>query len=245
MTDSRKQCKNCDTYFDGKYCNNCGQKADVKRFTVSNLSGEFLREFFDVDSILLFTIKELFFEPGVMLRGYIAGKRIAYINSFAFLLIISLIAGFVYTWSGVPAQIDEIMLTSGEIIKFTSNHFSYRMLLTIPTYAIMCSIIYKSFKYNFAEHFIINTYLLSQSMIFMVVWILLTSIIKPGKTVFEIIYYSAFFSCEMYQIIVFYQLFNSGNTVIRWLKATISVITGLTLSFILMNLIVRIIDLFS
>jgi len=245
MTDSRKQCKNCDTYFDGNYCNNCGQKADVKRFTVSNLSGEFLKEFFDVDSTLIFTLKELFVRPGEMLRGYIAGKRIAYINSFAFLLIISLIAGFFYTWSGVPAQIDEIMLTSGEIIRFTNNHFSYRMLLTIPTYAIMCSIIYKSFKYNFAEHFIINTYLISQSIIFMVLWTLLTSIIKPGKTGFEIIYYSAFFSFVMYQIIVFYQLFNSGNTVMRWLKAIISVITGLVMSFVLMNIIVKFIHLFS
>ena len=80
MTDSKKQCKNCDTHFDGNYCNNCGQKADVKRFTVSNLSGEFLKEFFAVDSSLLFTIKELIFEPGEMLRGYIAGKRIEYIN---------------------------------------------------------------------------------------------------------------------------------------------------------------------
>jgi hypothetical protein len=245
MTDSRKQCKNCNTYFNGNYCSNCGQKADVKRFTISNLSGEFVKEFFDVDSTLLFTIKELFVRPGEMLRGYIAGKRIIYLNSFAYLLIISLIAGFVYTWSGVPNKIDEIMRTSGEIIKFTSNHFSYRMLLTIPAYAIICNIIYKSYKYNFAEYFIINTYLISQSIIFLVLWIIINSLIKPGILFFEILYYSAFFSFIIYQIIVYFQLFNSGNTIMRWLKAIISVITGLVMSFILMNLIVKFIHLFS
>jgi len=245
MTDNRKQCKNCNSYFEGNFCNNCGQKADVKRFTVSNLSKEFLKEFFDVDSTLLFTIKELFVRPGEMLRGYITGKRIAYLNPFSYLLIISLIVGFVYTWSGVPAQIDEIMLTSGEIIKFTSNHFSYRMLLTIPAYAIMCSIIYKSYKYNFAEYFIINTYLISQSIIFMVLWIIINSLIKPGILLFEILYYSAFISFIIYQIIVYFQLFNSGNTLVRWLKATISVISGLAMSFILMNLIIKFIHLFS
>jgi len=245
MTDNRKQCKNCNSYFEGNFCNNCGQKADVKRFTVSNLSKEFLKEFFDVDSTLLFTIKELFVRPGEMLRGYITGKRIAYLNPFSYLLIISLIVGFVYTWSGVPAQIDEIMLTSGEIIKFTSNHFSYRMLLTIPAYAIMCSIIYKSYKYNFAEYFIINTYLISQSIIFMVLWIIINSLIKPGILLFEILYYSAFISFIIYQIIVYFQLFNSGNTLVRWLKATISVISGLAMSFILMNLIIKFIHIFS
>jgi len=245
MTHSRSQCKNCNSQFDGNFCSKCGQKADVKRFTVSNLSREFLKEFFDVDSTLLFTMKELFLHPGEMLRGYIAGKRIPYLNSFAYLLIISLIAGFVYTWSGVPNKIDEIMLTSGEILKFTSNHFSYRMMLTIPTYAIMCSIIYKSFKYNFAEHFIINTYLISQSIIFFVFWIIINNLIKPGKLVFEILYYSAFISLITYQIIVYFHLFNSGNTIMRCLKAIISVITGLVMSFILMNLIIKFIHLFS
>jgi len=245
MTDTRKQCKNCNSYFEGNFCSNCGQKADVKRFTVSNLSREFLKDFFDVDSTLLFTIKELFVRPGEMLRGYIAGKRIPYLNSFSYLLIISLIAGFVYTWSGVPNKIDEIMLTSGEIIKFTSNHFSYRMLLTIPAYAIMCSIIYKSYKYNFAEYFIINTYLISQSIIFLVLWIIINNLIKPGILLFEILYYSAFISVIIYQIIVYFQLFNAGNTVMRWLKAIISVITGLVMSFILMNLIIKFIHLFS
>jgi hypothetical protein len=245
MTDTGKQCKNCNSYFEGNFCSNCGQNADVKRFSVSNLSKEFLKEFFDVDSTLLFTLKELFVRPGAMLRGYIAGKRISYINSFAFLLIISLIAGFVYTWSGVPAQIDEIMLTSGEIIKFTTNHFSYRMLLTIPAYAIMSSIIYKSYKYNFAEYFIINTYLISQSIIFMVLWIIIISLIKPGILLFEILYYSAFISFIIYQIIVYFHLFNSGNAIMRWLKAIISVVSGLVMSFILMNLIVKFIHLFS
>jgi hypothetical protein len=245
MTDTGKQCKNCNSYFEGNYCNYCGQKANAKRFTASNLSREFLKEFFDVDSTLLFTIKELFVRPGEMLRGYIAGKRISYLNSFAYLLIISLIAGFVYTWSGVPNKIDEIMLTSGEIIKFTSNHFSYRMLITIPAYAIICCIIYKSHKYNFAEYFIINTYLISQSIIFLVLWIIINSFIKPGILVFEILYYSAFFSVIIYQIIVYFQLFNSGNTLMRWLKAIISVITGLVMSFILMNLIITFINIFS
>lgn len=245
MTDTRKQCKNCNSYFEGNYCNNCGQKADVKRLTTSNLSREFLKEFFNVDSTLLFTIKALFVRPGEMLRGYIAGKRIAYLNSFSYLLIVSLIAGFVYSWSGVPNKIDEIMMTSGEIIKFTTNHFIYRMLLTVPAYAIMCSIIYKSYKYNFAEYFIINTYLISQSIIFMVLWIIINSFIKPGKLFFEILYYSAFLSFIIYQIIVYFHLFNSGNTIMRWLKATISVITGLAMSFILMNLIVKFIITFS
>jgi hypothetical protein len=245
MTDGRKQCKNCNFYFEGNFCSNCGQNADVKRFTVSNLSRAFLKEFFDFDSTLLFTVKELFVRPGEMLRGYIAGKRIDYVGSISYLLIVSLIVGFFYTWSGVPDKIDEIMLTSGEIIKFTTKHFSYRMLLTIPAYAITCSVIYKSYQYNFAEYFIINTYLISQSIIFMVLWTFINILVNPGILLFKILYFSAFFSFILYQIIVYFHLFKSGTTIMRWLKAIISVLIGLVMSFILMNLIVKIIHLFS
>ena len=235
MTDSKKRCKNCHTLFDGNYCSNCGQKGDEKRIKLSSLMSTFLNGFYHLHSGVLFTTKELFLQPGEMLRGYISGKRVDYLNPFKYLVLVSLVGGLVYQSSGIPNHINEIMLASEETIKFTGKHFSYRMLLTIPTYAIMSSIIYKSFKYNFAEHLVISTFLISQSMIIMVIWMLVSNFMKPDNMLFEILYYCGFISFIIYQTIVFFQLFNTGNTLIRCTKAFVVVITGLALAFILMD----------
>jgi len=243
MVRERMECKNCNTIFEGNYCNNCGQKASEERFNILNFPAKFLHGFYHVHSGLLFTIRELFIRPGETLRGYISGKRVKYFNPFTYLLLISLVGGFLYKWSGVPEHFNDIFLASGDTIRFTGKYFSYRMLLTIPAYAIMCNIIYRSFKYNIAEHLIINTFLISQSMVVMVVWLLILILVKPGSLVFEILYISAFSSLIIYQMVVFSRLFKTGKTLLRWIKAAATVLVGLGLSFVLMNFLVKIVHL--
>jgi Protein of unknown function (DUF3667) len=245
MTESRKECKNCHTFFEGNYCNNCGQEGDEKRFKLSNITETFIHGFYHVHGGLLFTMKELFIRPGEMLRGYISGKRVVYLNPFTYLVLVCLVGGFVYKWSGIPEHVNEILLASGETIKFTAKHLSYRVLLTIPTYALMSSFVYKSFNYNYAEHLIISTFLMSQSMVFMIMGMLLGSFLKPDELVFEILYYGSFLSIIIFQIVVLFRLFNEGNVTMRWLKASIAAISGLGLSFILMDYIVRFIVFFQ
>lgn len=243
MVLERMECKNCNTFFEGNFCNNCGQKSGVERFKITNLPGEFLHGFFHVHGGLIYTIKELFIRPGVTLRGYISGRRVDYFNPFTFLVLISLAGGFVYKWSGVPDHLNENFLASVETVRFTGKYFSYRMLLTIPAYAVMCSIIYKSFKYNIAEHLIVNTFLISQSMVLMIFWMLISILLKPGNLGFEILFISAFSSFILFQVVVFFRIFNTGKYLLRWIKATAAVLIGLGLGFVLMNFLVKIVHL--
>jgi hypothetical protein len=113
-------------------------------------------------------------------------------------------------------------------------------LLTIPAYAVICSIIYRTYKYNIAEYLIINTFLISQSMAFFIIWMLVHRIVQPDILTFGILYACAFLSLIIYQVIVYYRLFNVGSSTLRWLKATTAVLFGLGLSFLLMNLLMKI-----
>jgi len=239
MTPESIECKNCKTQFEGNYCNNCGQKADQNRFTFKKLLGEFLYGFVHLHGGFLFTVKELFNRPGEVLRGYIEGRRVNYYRPFSFLLLISLAGSFLYTRSGIIEYVNENFLNAGEILNFTSEHFSYRLLMTIPTYALTCWVLYRSYHYNLAEHLIINTYLISQSFVIMVVWLLISSLLKPENGIFTILYICAFLSVIIYQVIVFFHLFNIGNKALRWLKASAAVLIGFGLSFILINGLVR------
>jgi hypothetical protein len=238
------ECKNCKALFEGNYCNNCGQKADQKRFTFNKLLGEFIYGFVRVHGGFLFTVKELFNRPGEVLRGYIEGKRVNYYRPFSFLVMISLAGSFLYTRSGIIEYINENFLNAGEIINFTREHFRYRLLMAIPTYALTCWVLYRSYHYNLAEHLIINTYLISQSSVIMIVWLIISSIGKPENSVFLILFIFAFLSLIIYQVIVFFHLFNIGNKALRWLKAIAAVIIGFGLSFILINILVRLGNLF-
>ncbi len=237
MANKNEKCINCGTLAEGKFCPDCGQKMDEKRFTFSTLPEEFLHGFFHVHHGLFFTIKELFIRPGEMLRGYIAGKRIVYFNPFTFLVLISLAGGFMFAMSGFSEHVKGNILATRETIIFTRNHFSYRMLLTIPTYAIMCWVVFRSYKYNLAEHLIINTFLISQGFVILTGWLIVFFIMNPSDLLFQILYFSSFSTVILYQIIVLYAMFNRENIVMRWIKSAVVVITGLVLSFVLMNML--------
>lgn len=244
MNAGRLECKNCNNLFEGNYCNYCGQKSGEVRFTTSNLLKEFIHGFFHVQGGLWFTIKELFVNPGEMLRGFISGKRVKYINPFTYLVIISLAGSYVYNVSGIFDHSNEIRFVSDATLKFTGMHLSYRILLTIPTYAIISFVIYKSYKYNLAEHFIINTYMISQSMFFLILWMLVSILIKPENETFNILYKCALLTYLLYQLLVLYHLFNSGKVIIRSLRAVVTVTGGLGFGVIVMNYLVKFINMF-
>jgi hypothetical protein len=237
MVETIKECNNCNLQFEGNYCNNCGQKAGETRFTLLNLPEEFLHGFFHVHNGLIFTIKELFIRPGAMLRGYLSGKRVTYFNPFTYLVLISLLGGFMFSNSGWIDHTRDNFLASPATVVFTHKHFSYRMLLTIPAIAVMCWILFRSSAYNLGEQLIISTFLTSQSVFFMSVWFLIIYIVNPDDSLFEFFFSCAFISAILYQVIALYHLFNNGNKTLRIIKASVSVISGLSLSFVLMNFI--------
>jgi hypothetical protein len=232
------ECKNCGNPFEGNYCSYCGQKANVKRFMLKNLHGEFIHGFFHIHHGLLFTIKELFIRPGLSIRGYLAGKRVTYFNPFAYLVLISILAGFGFSHSGMLEHTRDNFMTSGETLQFTRKFFSYRLLFSIPVYSLMTWILFKSSKYNFAENFIVNTFLISQGTIIYCTWLLALKIVNPDHQSFQIMFSCAHLSVVIYQIISLFRLFNSGNPAMRWAKSTFAVITGFTLSSLAVNYLV-------
>ena len=233
------ECKNCNRLYEGRYCPDCGQNADQTRFTMKKLGDEFIHGFFHIHKGFIFTIKQLFLHPGKMLQGYLKGQRVNYFNPFNFLIIISLVGGFFYTRSGIIAYINENFQAAGDVIRFTSGHYSYRLLMAIPAYAVSCWILFRSFRYNLAEHLIINTFVISQSIVLMIIWLIVALILKPGASIFTVLYFLAFISVFIYQTWVYFQLFDSGNKIFRGIKSITAVLLGLALSVILSVLLVK------
>jgi hypothetical protein len=89
LTTSR--CKNCDAVLCGRYCANCGQRADVHVPSTRELLGEALEGLTHSDSRLWRTLLSLWFRPGVLTEEFLAGRRASSLPPFRLYLIISVV----------------------------------------------------------------------------------------------------------------------------------------------------------
>lgn len=70
-------CKSCNNKFEGKYCNQCGEKMILDSdFLIKNLIGQAFETVTNIDSKLLLTLKLLFFQPGKLTSKFVEGIRI-------------------------------------------------------------------------------------------------------------------------------------------------------------------------
>jgi len=101
-------CLSCGQPFKGNYCPNCGQKASVKRLTVSVLLKEFFHFFTHLENGFLFTTWNFIIRPGISSLNYIAGKRKEYQPPVSYFLI----------WTGLYILIHNTII----------NHFHYELI---------------------------------------------------------------------------------------------------------------------
>src|SRR5689334_17205611 len=93
-------CKNCEGSFEGKFCSNCGQKADIHRITLKHLFHELFHAITHADKGILLLAKDLLTRPGYVAREYLDGKRKKYFNPLSFMVITAAVSAFVIHETG-------------------------------------------------------------------------------------------------------------------------------------------------
>ncbi|MGI9547785.1 MAG: DUF3667 domain-containing protein [Flavobacteriaceae bacterium] len=82
------KCKNCDSDFQGAFCNNCGQRKTANdRLAFRNLIENFLNDQFNIQKGFLYTLKYLAKKPGEVGKMYVEGKRKRFTSPSKFLII--------------------------------------------------------------------------------------------------------------------------------------------------------------
>lgn len=84
-------CMNCHTTFVGRFCPNCGQKATTKRLTFQEAFENLLGIFTNFERGFLHTCLDLCYRPGHMIRDYIKGHRVEYIQPVKLLFLLGTI----------------------------------------------------------------------------------------------------------------------------------------------------------
>jgi hypothetical protein len=231
-------CLNCENKFEGKFCNQCGQKASVHRFTVRHLLHELPHSLFHVDKGILKNIKGAL-HPQRTIFEYIQGKRIRYYSPFLFFIITTALVVFMeYVFNinlniSIPIEVgDEQIYDVGE---FISANKKYVFLLSVFIYALPATFIFKKeTQFTYAEHVVANLFMLSWSN-----FIHLISLVHAEDSIFPLSY-AMLISMLVFMILVY----NKGSWLVTILKAIfvllIQVFLFLTV-LVLLGLIVAII----
>lgn len=205
-------CKNCQSNFESKYCPDCGQKASIKRFSTRILFSQLMDKLLPLDRGVLFTARHILTKPGKMLRGYLNGKRVGYTKPFQFLLIVTAISLLVFSQDDFKQQMTNTMASSNgnsklspefqafqqKLADFVTTHLNLIMIGMIPLLALTGRWFYKKHDVNYAEHFVMNCYLLAGCSIITMpfMWLLRVmgrNIYDPGTAAFFSIFYVGFY----------------------------------------------------
>lgn len=100
-------CANCGAEFQGKFCQNCGQrKPQPKDFHWKEIMQQAFGEITDLDGKIWKTLYYLFRYPGKLTHDFILGKRKQYINPFKLYLLASLFYFLVFSYSSKGTIVD-------------------------------------------------------------------------------------------------------------------------------------------
>lgn len=75
-----KDCLNCGTVVQGRYCHECGQENVVPKETFWHMLTHFFNDITHFDGSFFTTAKDLLFKPGFLSKEYVSGKRVKYLH---------------------------------------------------------------------------------------------------------------------------------------------------------------------
>lgn len=230
-----EKCKNCDIYFKGSYCNNCGQKAIHERYTLKHLFNLTL-DSFNLQKGFFFTVKMLLTNPGKVINGYLEGRSKDFYNPLKYLILIASINAVLMLWFGIfETNIEATNELLGEapegnnfqqlIAGYVRTYLNIFALLILPFYSLVSKWVFKKFKLYYAEHLIVNGYLFAQYTLLQMVTYLLFSFIPSFSKLSMAFSIVVFITYYTYAFIAIFK--------IRFFKSLVSAAVIYLLGFIL------------
>jgi hypothetical protein len=206
------KCLNCEAPLPKNYCEVCGQPATTHRFSLKHIfSHDLIHGVLHLDKGFLYTTVQLFTRPGYAIREYIEGKRAKHFNYIAYLLLMLAVSTVIYNYSGFRLETlysdQGTKKMVGEAELWMQQNPRLILVLLLPFYALVSSLVFRKAKQNFAEHLVMNTYRTGGETIISSIFVLATMLSKDVGTL-RILYgvlaassfvYTAIFYCQYFR----------------------------------------------
>lgn len=137
-------------------------------------------EAFEIDRGAIYTLRRLFSDPGTMFLDYLGTRRFHYIPSFRMLvlstalilLIFNYLGSFDEFFGGMKEGADSINSESIEQFqRIFINYFNLLLWLYLPFGALFTKVFNRKSDFTFAEHLVLQAYLLSIANILAIVFL--------------------------------------------------------------------------
>lgn len=195
-------------------------------------------EAFEVDRGAIFTLRRLFVNPGAMFLDYLGSRRFHYVPSFRMLvlstalilLIFNYLGSFEEFFGGVKEGADSIDSESiDQFQRIFINYFNLLLWLYLPFGALFTKLFNRKLDYTFAEHLVLQAYLLSIANILGIVFLL------SG-----IIHYSILFIIYLIPVAIYYSYAYKVVFTRNWGRSVLETLVILFLSYLLYFLLVMV-----
>jgi hypothetical protein len=223
-------CKNCEVSLDGKFCANCGQKADISRLTFVHVLHEFFHAFTHADKGFLLLSKRLITQPGLVAREYIEGKRKRYFNPLSFIVITSAVNAYISVKTGYFAalsstegpdrEVREVPQIMREVFEISNNNGKLlSLIVAVPLLAFFSWLFFRRSKYVFPETFVLNSFIVGEShmirmLIFIPFFLLFPQYVQLNLMIFE--------SLLLIYLTIAYKQFFKQNTFLTIVKTILT-----------------------
>lgn len=241
-------CPNCDNQFTGQFCNNCGQKLP-HRITIRHIGHDLAHAFTHTDKGFFHLMIQLFKKPGKVAREYIVEhKRKRYGTPFQYIIIIGTIATFIVVNSHFMENTMRAMGASGEastsqaaimqkITDLQSRYYNFLILLQLPFMSISTYWLYKKYKFNYAEHLTLHTFISAQTTLMSMILMLFMFILdKSNVNIMRSFTIIVGLASVVYHIIMYMQFFLE-KTFKGFLKALVAYILGIVIFFVVIMIL--------
>ncbi len=235
-------CPNCETVYEGNFCNECGQKTIHGRYTLKGLASEVIFSTFQMEKKgLPYTIKELTLRPGKAIKNVIEGQRLSLYPPFKYLLLVGavvVILSLRYRFfhseelTSVDADTYKVSVLSNHKVffdgffKFAEDYATLLNLVAIPVFSFFSFIFFRAYKYNFAENLIINTFITAQQLLFLALLIPFIEFMPGIKHILIPLYTIAMI---LYNIYAYVQLY--GLKILNIARSIVTVIVSYIIQF--------------
>jgi len=209
---------------------------------MKHLLHDFVHGFFHIDHGIFYTAKKLAQNPGKTLRDYLHGHRVRYFNPFTFILLVGGLSAFLLPkvhWHSYFIDIGIIVKKSvdQEVWNSSLKHFSLRLLLGIPLYALITKLFYYKKNYNFSEHLIANTYIRAE-LSFLMILIAPFELIWRSADSYSVIKSVLIGLMMLYCAWAYAGLFSERVTFATLAKGFIVIFIAIFVEMIILNLII-------
>lgn len=166
-----EQCKSCGEPLVGPYCAQCGQSPYKGKLTIKRAIGDLFNAVTNVERGFTHTIIRMTTSPGIVIKEFLNGKTRPYFLPARYAFIMVTISALILIKTGIfdlsqqafnnPDSMSENQRAmNAEIQNYVKQFLNFFVLIQLPFNAFISWLLFRKRGYNYAEHFVANTFII-------------------------------------------------------------------------------------